>query len=281
MFLHKPVEQDDGVVNGQRQLQHRRHSVGHKGDLAKPEVGPRIQHNGYNKCHHENDDLHIGTGGKEKNQQDNDSSHSQDSLHILFQGRIVILIHGCVEIHLVILQLLPYTGNGPLGQIRVLFLLKGQTIESAGILIIVSQLLIIVGSVLIPPVVKSDRGYAADLLQGPGLLQSLLICNAGHQHLGRTKGGKLLVHNIQPLPGLRGIRQIIRQLCVDLSPVQGGQTVDTRDGEQHHKGIPLVHHKGCKLHHEIVAVYFRFHTAFCFVPFQSTYFLFTYSISFV
>ena len=42
-LLQEAVQHDDGIVDGQSQLEHHRHRVGDKGDLSEDEVRAQIQ----------------------------------------------------------------------------------------------------------------------------------------------------------------------------------------------------------------------------------------------
>ena len=74
-LLQKAVEHDDGVVDGQRQLQNHGHRVGDEGDLPENKIGAQIQQGRYDKGDEQYRDLRIGAGGEQQHQHDDHRRH--------------------------------------------------------------------------------------------------------------------------------------------------------------------------------------------------------------
>src|SRR5699024_7060376 len=62
----------------------------------------------------------------------------------------------------------------------------------------------------------------------------------GDHDPGGAEGGKLLVHEGQALAGLRGLRQILRDVIADADPVPGEQAENQGAGIEEEDQIPLV-----------------------------------------
>ena len=62
----------------------------------------------------------------------------------------------------------------------------------------------------------------------------------GDHDPGGGKGGELLLHEGQALAGLRGLRQILRDVVADADPVPGEQAEDQGAGIEEEDQIPLV-----------------------------------------
>ena len=74
-LFQKAVKQDDGVVDGQRKLEHHCHRVGHEGDLAEDEVGALVQQRRRHKGQQQHRHLGVGTGGQQQHQHDDQRGH--------------------------------------------------------------------------------------------------------------------------------------------------------------------------------------------------------------
>ena len=74
-LFQKAVKQDDGVVDGQRKLEHHCHRVGHEGDLAEDEVGALVQQRRRYKGQQQHRHLGVGTGSQQQHQHDDQRGH--------------------------------------------------------------------------------------------------------------------------------------------------------------------------------------------------------------
>ena len=83
-----------------------------------------------------------------------------------------------------------------------------------------------------------DAVYPAQHL---GKLFRLRECHVGHHDLGVSVCNELAVHDLQALTCLRGIRQIVGQLVVDVRLAHREYRQHARHGKQHHKQPPLIH----------------------------------------
>ena len=77
-LLGEAVTQNDGVVDGQRQLQNHGHGVGDKGDFTHQEVGAHIQYGGCQEGQHQHRDFHISMGGEQQHRNDDEGGHHHD-----------------------------------------------------------------------------------------------------------------------------------------------------------------------------------------------------------
>ena len=83
-----------------------------------------------------------------------------------------------------------------------------------------------------------DAVYPAQHL---GKLFRLRECHVGHHDLGVSVCNELAVHDLQALTCLRGVRQIIGQLIVDVRLARREDRQHARHGKQHHEQPALIH----------------------------------------
>ena len=89
-LLHVPVAEDDGIVDGQRQLENDRDGFGNKGDGAEDKVGTHVQHRRCYKDDEVDGHLHVALGGKQQHHNDDHRCNGQDDGHFFLQtGRHV------------------------------------------------------------------------------------------------------------------------------------------------------------------------------------------------
>ncbi|CAN4003225.1 Ribosome maturation factor RimP, partial [Dysosmobacter welbionis] len=93
-----------------------------------------------------------------------------------------------------------------------------------------------------------SQGRGGDALDLPDLFRQILRDaprHVGHHHPGGTEGGELLLHQGQPLAGLCGVRQVLRDVVADADPVPGEQAEQQRTRVQEKDQLPLIHdHRG-------------------------------------
>ena len=209
-LLGEPVEQDDGIVDGQCQLQHHRHRIGDEGDGAEPEVCAHIQQGGGGEGEDHHGQLGIGAGGDKQHQHDDDGGDGQDDRHLLGQGVRLGHAHRGGDIGIIVAEEGPDVLHGRLGRVVVLLPVKGDGDQGVGPLHVVGDVLrgvrlgIVVlvrrgGGVVVP---QLGRGHAVDALDLPGQVIGDVICHMGHHDPRRAEGGHLVVHQSQALAGL-------------------------------------------------------------------------------
>ena len=81
-LLGVAVAEDNGIVDGQGQLEHHGHGVGDEGDLPEEEVGPLVHQRRHAEGENHHRDLHIGLGGEEQHQEDDHHGDDHDHLHL-------------------------------------------------------------------------------------------------------------------------------------------------------------------------------------------------------
>ena len=103
------------------------------------------------------------------------------------------------------------------------------------------------------------------LCQLPGFLQSHIT----YHDSGRPISNKLLFHQIQPLSGLRSIRQIRGQIIIHLHPVHGKNTEQNQHNKYQIKPFSFIHdqrwqpdHKGI-LFFTVLLFHFPSNLTFC------------------
>ena len=84
---------------------------------------------------------------------------------------------------------------------------------------------------------------AVHTAQHLGKLLRLRERHVGHHDLRIPVSNELTVHDLQALTCLRGIRQIVGQLVVDVRLARREDRQHARHGKQHHKQPPFVHNE--------------------------------------
>ena len=80
-FLLVSVAEDDGIVDGQSELQHNSNGVGDKGDLAEPVVGAHIQQGRRPEGQQQHWNLRIGAGGQQQHKDDDEHGNAVHHQH--------------------------------------------------------------------------------------------------------------------------------------------------------------------------------------------------------
>ena len=113
--------------------------------------------------------------------------------------------------------------------------------------------------VIVFGVVEVHHADTFHLLQPVSQFFRLLISHIADHDTGSAVCEKLFLHQVQSLPGLRGIRQIGCQVIVDLYPVHGGNAEENQHDKNQIKSFPLIHDQGGQLHHKRFVFLFLFH----------------------
>ena len=91
MLIAEAVAEDNGVVDGQRQLQDDGDRVGDEADGAAQEVGAHVQQGGGAESHDQNRDLSVGAGGQCQHDNNDDGGDDDDDQHLALQiGRGIV-----------------------------------------------------------------------------------------------------------------------------------------------------------------------------------------------
>ena len=210
------VAQNDGVVDGQRQLQNHRHRVGNKADFAQQKVGAHVQQGGGKEGEQQHRHLGVGAGGEQQHHHNDDCRHRHDDHHFAFQLGGIIHAHAGVHVQVIPCQRLADFLHG-LHTHRVRFgAVKGH-IKQGGR-----------AGVVLSAVVKGHLGHAFDALDGGLQPQCGVVTHVGHHHPRTAVGDKVVVHDGQALPGLGGIRQIGGDVIFHLHPAAGNDAENQR-----------------------------------------------------
>ena len=100
MLLLEAVAKDDGVVDGERQLQDARHGIGDERDLAHHEVRALIEHERDHKGQNQDRHLAVGLGGEEQHGDNDDGDIDHNDADLVVDGLLlrVAEVGGDIEI---------------------------------------------------------------------------------------------------------------------------------------------------------------------------------------
>ena len=153
MLIAEAVAEDDGVVDGQRQLQDNGDRVGDKADGAAQEVGAHVQQGGGAEGHDQNRDLGVGAGGQRQHKDNDNSRDDDDDDHLTLQiGRGIVADLRVDRGIVAALQLVTDLLQGVLGALVPYLSVKADGKKGRCIL------------VMILGVIKFDRGDTLDVL---------------------------------------------------------------------------------------------------------------------
>ena len=215
------VNQENGVIHGNCQLQYSRHAVRQEGNPAQKNIGALI-----NKDRHSHDGqiehrLKPGIGGNTENQKNHQDAQSQNHVHFpadIFFQRLVLHSRTC-KVSL-IPQNLHHRVNGLRGFLAGISLHKGHVHDRRPVFIIICN---------IAAVDKAGRRVDVcphiqpqNLIHSVHSFQLILVklCLIESHILNHHPGGswiaEFLLHQIQPLLRLHCVRQVLRQVVIDL-----------------------------------------------------------------
>ena len=261
VLIAEAVAQDNGIVDGQRQLQHHGHRVGDKADLAAQKVGALVQNGGSAEGHHQNRDLGIGAAGECEHRHNDDGGHHNDHAHFLFQIRRGIHAHLRVHIGIVSRQRVAHLLHGLLADVIVLGAVKGHLKQGRG------------AGVVILLILELYAVHAVHIFDLVGQVQRHIIGDVVHHHLRRAVGDKVVVHHGQALPGLGVIGQIGGDVVFHLHPALGHYAKHNGENVQQEKQVSLIHDQRGQLFH--AAAFFLF---FVLHAFHSPLFMVFFSV---
>ena len=246
-LLHVPVAEDDGVVNGQSQLEHHGDGVGNKGDGAEDEVGAHVEHRRRHKYDEVDGHLHITLGGKKQHHHNHGGGDGQDDGHLLPQGGGGVPAHLGGQGYVVALQQVLHPVEGRHCLLIPGLPLKGDGEEGGGVLVVVGG------------VVKGHLRHPLHPLQPFGQGGGGVVGHVGHHHVGGAQGDKLLLHQGQAPPGLGFRRQIGGDVVVDLHLIDGSPAKDEGGDKDQKEGLPFIHNKAGQFGHRCLGFFVRYH----------------------
>ena len=231
------MAENDGIVDGQGQLHDDGNGVGDKGYLPHQVVGAHVQQGRRAEGDQQHRDLRIGAGGQQQHQHNDDDGNDIHHQHLLVNDGLQRVAHLAAEIQVIAGEIVLHPLQARLAFRVVILPDKGHVKEGGG------------GGVVLGAVVKFYGFHALQLAQAVLQLQGFLIGNVGHHDLGGAEGGKLPLHQVKPLPGLRIVRQVGGNIVADPDPVPGKGTEYGRGGKDEKEYIALIHNdSGHPLH---------------------------------
>ena len=223
------VAHDDRVVDAETELQHRRDGVCDKRDFVEPVVRALVDPDGHGKGDDQHRHLGIRMAREQKHHKDRAHEDDEHDAHLPLEdlaGRVADL--RC-NICIVAVERSADIFHALNADLVELLAFKCDHKQRRGAVIVLRVLF------------KLHALDAVHPAQHLGKLLRLRECHVGHHDLGVSIGDELAVHDLQTLTRLRGVRQIVGQLIVDVRPARREDRQHTRDGKQHHEQAPLVH----------------------------------------
>ncbi len=227
-LLRVVVAHDDRVVDAETELQHRRDGVGDERDLVEPVVRALVDPDGHGKGDDEHRHLGIGMAREQEHHEDRAHEDDEHVAHLMLEdlaGRVADL--RC-NISIVARERRAHVLHALDADLIELFAVERDLKERRGTIIMVCVLF------------KHHVLDAVHTAQHLGKLLRLRKRHVGHHDLRVPVGDELAVHDLQPLARLRGVRQIIGQLIVDVRLARRENRQHARHGKQHHEQPPLV-----------------------------------------
>ena len=228
-FLGIVVAEDDGVVDRQTELQHCRNGVRDERDFAEPIVRALIDPYGNAECDQQDRHLGVGLAREQQDEYDDHNQNDEHHLHLFFQNlarRVADLGH---DIGVIVAQRVSHVLNALNAHVVQLFAVEHNLKQCRRRIVVVLIVL------------QRDGLDAVHGTEHFSQFLGLRICNVRHHHARVAVGEKFAVHDLQTLPCFRVVRQIIRQVLVDIHAVGGKDRKNAQRHEQHHKQVAPVH----------------------------------------
>ena len=235
VLIPETVTQNDGIVNGQRQLQHHRHRVGNEADGSENKIGTHIQQGCGTKSDQQHRYFHISPAGEGQNRKNQYHGHHEDHHHLVVQHGVFIVAHQGINVVVVRLQDLTNGIQGLQTDLIKITAVKIHIIQGRSV------------SVVILCVIKSHHGNAFNFRKL--LIESFcrLIGNVGHHDTGCAGNRKVGIHSVNALPDFRILRQIFGNIIFHRYPAHAKNAEDKRKYIQQKKYIPFVYNQCRKL----------------------------------
>ena len=244
VLILESVAEDDGVIQGQRQLQNTGDGVGHEGDLSQQEVGAHVHDHARHEGEQQHRHLRVGLGGEQQHHQDDDGHVHHDDVDLGADDVALGIAQRGGDVNIVAGQAVLHRLQGLQTGLVLFVVVEGDVVQGGGL------------GVVVGGIVKGDALHTLQLgklrLQGPGGVQR----NIGNHHPGGAEGGELVLHHVQALPGLRLRRQVKGHVVLHLHPVPGEHGEDHADDHQKKEQVAFVHDEGGQLHHEAFVLRF-------------------------
>ena len=238
-LLAETVAEDDGVVDGQGQLQHHGDGVGDERDLPAQEVGALVEDGRRHEGQQQHRDLPVGAGGQQQHRHDDDGGDHQNGAHLRGQGGGLVLPHLRGDGHVVARQGLPDGVHGGKAHRVCCLAGKGHVKEGGG------GAEVLLPALRVGAVAEIHGGDPLDVPQPLRKALRLVVGDVGDHHPGGAQGGELLLHEPEALTGFRLLRQVVGDVVVHLYPAAGKEAENDAHHVDEEKQVPLIHdHRG-------------------------------------
>ena len=209
VLLLEAVAKDDGVVDGERQLQDARHGIGDKRDPAHHEVRALIEHERDHKGQNQDRHLAVGLGGEEQHGDNDDGDIDHNDADLVVDGLLLRVAEVGGDIEIVagerVLDALERVETA----LVVLVVVKGDGEERTDVVVVLVGL------------VERHALHALDTLQLLLQIKGVGEREVGDHHARCAEGGELLVHDVERLAGLGIGGEIGGQVVFHLHPAAG------------------------------------------------------------
>ena len=239
VLIREAVAQNDGIVDGQRQLQNHRHRIRNKRNGAEDEVGALVQQGRRAESEHQHRHLCVRAGGQGQHQHDDDGGDGQNQTHLRSQIGGIVHAHRGIHIQVVAGKQVLHLMQRVDADVVHLFPVKGHGVQGRCILVVVGG------------VVKLHRIHTVHRLDLVHQRLGLGVSDVRDHHPGRAEGGKVVVHHRQALAGLSVLTQVGGDVILHIHPAHGHNGEDQRKHIQQKNQVPLVHNERGQLFHSI------------------------------
>ncbi len=248
------MEQNNGVVNGQGQLQDHGHGVGDERNFSQQEVGAQIQQRRRAEGDEQHGDLGEGVGGQGQHQDDNDNGDGKNDFHLSGQRVGLGVAHAAVDVYIIGGEDLLDLVHGVEADLVILFPREGHVDEAVGAFEVFGDVLRRLRLVLVVGVAgrggvlaEGGGGHAVDAFELVGQVRADVIGRVRNHDAGGAVGDQLIVHDGQALPRLGVGGQVVGQVVADLDPPAGNRAEDHGAEIEKEDQVAPVHDDGGQL----------------------------------
>ena len=237
VLIGEAVAQNNGIVDGQGQLQNDRDRIGDEGDGAAQKVRSHIEHRRSAEGEQQNRHFGVGARGQRQHHHNNDGRNDQNGAHLTGQVRRHVLAH--LGINVIVLA-----GQGILDAVHRLdaHIVGGCAVKGNGIQRR-SPLVVVLGFVKLHTV---NAVHPFDLLLQCG---GGIRCDVGNHDPCRAEGGEVVIHHRQALAGFGIGRQVGGDVVFHLDPARCHDAENQSQNIQQKEQVAFVHNERRDLLH--------------------------------
>ena len=245
VLLLEAVAKDDGVVDGECQLQDARHGIGDERDFAHHEVRALIEHERDHKGQNQDRHLAVGLGGEEQHGDNDDGDIDHNDADLVVDGLLLRVAEVGGDIEIVagerVLDALERVETA----LVVLVVVKSDGEERTDVVVVLVGL------------VERHALHALDILQLLLQIEGVGEREVGDHHARCAEGGELLVHDVERLAGLGIGGEIGGQVVFHLHPAAGEDGEDQPDDDDKKDKVAFIDDEAGELEHKALAALFR------------------------